>query len=198
MSDDLLGPAGQATRIWSDTLRLLKQNPTLSPRDKSWLEGVVPEAVYGTTIVLCVSNMATQQALQNELNAPLLNALKIISGNDMFPGVQNRGSSGVPTGTAAAGIPASRYCVETERTVPCESVADRRRSGSGILHAQQHAVNLLHRFDFRGNDGGESATRRHGSSNTRRAEFSGTAAEGDARSGNPSEQKLDVRHVRSR
>ena len=51
MSDDLLGPAGQATRIWSDTLRLLKQNPTLSPRDKSWLEGVVPEAVYGTTIV---------------------------------------------------------------------------------------------------------------------------------------------------
>ena len=88
MSDDLLGPAGQATRIWSDTLRLLKQNPTLSPRDKSWLEGVVPEAVYGTTIVLCVSNMATQQALQNELNAPLLNALKIISGNDMFPGVQ--------------------------------------------------------------------------------------------------------------
>ena len=85
MSDDLLGPAGQATRIWSDTLRLLKQNPTLSPRDKSWLEGVVPEAVYGTTIVLCVSNMATQQALQNELNAPLLNALKIISGNDMFP-----------------------------------------------------------------------------------------------------------------
>jgi len=40
MSDDLLGPAGQATRIWSDTLRLLKQNPTLSPRDKSWLEGV--------------------------------------------------------------------------------------------------------------------------------------------------------------
>ena len=185
MSDDLLGPAGQATRIWSDTLRLLKQNPTLSPRDKSWLEGVVPEAVYGTTIVLCVSNMATQQALQNELNAPLL-------------GVQNRGSSGVPTGTAAAGIPASRYCGETERTVPCESVADRRRSGSGILHAQQHAVNLFHRFDFRGNDGGESATRRHGSSNTRRAEFSGTAAEGDARSGNPSEQKLDVRHVRSR
>ena len=186
MSDDLLGPAGQATRIWSDTLRLLKQNPTLSPRDKSWLEGVVPEAVYGTTIVLCVSNMATQQALQNELNAPLLNALKIISGNDMFPAFK------------IVAPQVSQYCGETERTIPCESVADRRRSGSGILHAQQHAVNLLHRFDFRGNDGGESATRRHGSSNTRRAEFSGTAAEGDARSGNPSEQKLDVRHVRSR
>ena len=195
MSDDLLGPAGQATRIWSDTLRLLKQNPTLSPRDKSWLEGVVPEAVYGTTIVLCVSNMATQQALQNELNAPLLNALKIISGNDMFPAfkiVAPQVSQPEPQ------PPEYRYCGETERTIPCESVADRRRSGSGILHAQQHAVNLLHRFDFRGNDGGESATRRHGSSNTRRAEFSGTAAEGDARSGNPSEQKLDVRHVRSR
>lgn len=51
MSDDLLGPAGQATRIWSDTLRLLKQNPTLSPRDKSWLEGVVPEAVYGLSLI---------------------------------------------------------------------------------------------------------------------------------------------------
>ena len=193
MSDDLLGPAGQATRIWSDTLRLLKQNPTLSPRDKSWLEGVVPEAVYGTTIVLCVSNMATQQALQNELNAPLLNALKIISGNDMFPAFKI-----VAPQVSQPEPQPPEYRGETERTVPCESVADRRRSGSGILHAQQHAVNLLHRLDFRGNDGGESATRRHGSSNTRRAEFSGPAAEGDARSGNPSEQKLDVRHVRSR
>nr|MDK7249311.1 hypothetical protein [Corynebacterium amycolatum] len=46
---------------------------------------VKPEAIFGTTIVLCVSNAETQQALQNELNSPLLTALKICTGKDMFP-----------------------------------------------------------------------------------------------------------------
>ncbi len=197
MSDDLLGPAGQATRIWSDTLRLLKQNPTLSPRDKSWLEGVVPEAVYGTTIVLCVSNMATQQALQNELNAPLLNALKIISGNDMFPAfkiVAPQVSQPEPQPPEYRHPDTAAKPSEPFPANPSPTVADLAQESYMPTACRQSPPSIR----FRGNDGGESATRRHGSSNTRRAEFSGTAAEGDARSGNPSEQKLDVRHVRSR
>ncbi len=33
--------------VWSDALTLLHQNPSLSVRDKSWLENVYPEGVYG-------------------------------------------------------------------------------------------------------------------------------------------------------
>ncbi|KFI49536.1 chromosomal replication initiation protein [Bifidobacterium biavatii DSM 23969] len=78
-------PAAQAARIWADALALLKHNSKLTARDKGWLEGVVPEAVFGTTIVLSVENLATQQALQKELNQPLLHALSIASGTSMFP-----------------------------------------------------------------------------------------------------------------
>ncbi|MBT1181794.1 chromosomal replication initiator protein DnaA [Bifidobacterium sp. CP2] len=78
-------PVAQANRIWSDTLRLLKQNSSLSPRDKGWLEGVYPEAMFGTTIVLCVENAGTRQALENELRKPLLDALRFVTGQDMFP-----------------------------------------------------------------------------------------------------------------
>lgn len=85
MADEPNDPASQAARIWSNTLALLKHNTTLTARDKGWLEGVVPEAVFGTTIVLCMANTATQHALQNELNEPLLSALKISTGQDMFP-----------------------------------------------------------------------------------------------------------------
>ena len=60
-------PTVQAKNIWSDALTLLKHKKSLSPRDKGWLEGVTPEAVYGTTIVLCVDNASTRQALENEL-----------------------------------------------------------------------------------------------------------------------------------
>ncbi|BAQ30081.1 chromosomal replication initiator protein DnaA [Bifidobacterium scardovii] len=80
-----LDPTAQAARIWADALALLKHDSKLTARDKGWLEGVVPEAVFGTTIVLCVENLATQQSLQNELNGPLLNALNIASGTHMFP-----------------------------------------------------------------------------------------------------------------
>ncbi|OZG66135.1 chromosomal replication initiator protein DnaA [Bifidobacterium hapali] len=78
-------PAAQASRIWADALALLKHNSSLTARDKGWLEGVIPEAVFGTTIVLCVENLATQQALQKDLNEPLLHALHIASGVAMFP-----------------------------------------------------------------------------------------------------------------
>ena len=78
-------PAVQAKNIWSDALTLLKHKKSLSPRGKGWLEGVSPEAVYGTTIVLCVDNASTRQALENELMQPLLEALKIVTGQDMFP-----------------------------------------------------------------------------------------------------------------
>lgn len=85
MAEEPQDPASQAARIWSDVLALIKHNGTLSPRDKGWAEGVVPEAVFGTTIVLCVENAATQQALQTDLNEPLLHALKLVTGQDMFP-----------------------------------------------------------------------------------------------------------------
>lgn len=85
MAETLGDPAAQAAIIWSSTLTVLQHNALLTARDKGWFEGVQPEAVFGTTIVLCVSNAEAQQALQNELNAPLLTALKICTGKDMFP-----------------------------------------------------------------------------------------------------------------
>jgi chromosomal replication initiator protein len=85
MSDEQMDPATQAVQVWVDTLAVLRHNPSLTQRDKGWLESVIPEAVYGTTIVLCIPNPSTQQALQNELNEPLFAALKMVSGQDMFP-----------------------------------------------------------------------------------------------------------------
>ena len=37
-------PVIEAAHIWSDTLTVLKHSASLSPREKGWLEGVVPEA----------------------------------------------------------------------------------------------------------------------------------------------------------
>ncbi|NSX52138.1 chromosomal replication initiator protein DnaA [Gardnerella vaginalis] len=85
MADTLGDPTSQAALVWSNTLTVLQHNALLTARDKGWFEGVKPEAIFGTTIVLCVSNAETQQALQNELNSPLLTALKICTGKDMFP-----------------------------------------------------------------------------------------------------------------
>ncbi|MFU0469648.1 chromosomal replication initiator protein DnaA [Gardnerella vaginalis] len=85
MSDTFSDPATQAAIVWSNTLSVLQHNALLSTRDKGWFEGVHPEAIYGTTIVLCVNSPTAQQALQNELNEPLLTALKICTGKDMFP-----------------------------------------------------------------------------------------------------------------
>lgn len=85
MANDAQDPATQAVRIWSDTLAVLKHDKSLTARDKGWFEGVIPEAVFGTTIVLTVANAATQKALQTDLNQPLLKALKLSTGTDMFP-----------------------------------------------------------------------------------------------------------------
>ena len=51
------------------------------------MEGVVPEGVFGSTIVLCVDNNDTlQQPLQGDLNDSLLQALRTVTGEqDMFP-----------------------------------------------------------------------------------------------------------------
>ncbi|KAA8818935.1 chromosomal replication initiator protein DnaA [Bifidobacterium rousetti] len=78
-------PVAHANSIWSDTLSLLKRDKSLSPRDRGWFEGVYPEAIFGTTIVLCVENIGTRQALENELNRPLLNALHMVTGEEMTP-----------------------------------------------------------------------------------------------------------------
>ena len=59
-------PLEQARGVWSDALALLHQNPSLSVRDKSWLENVYPEGMWGPTIMLCVPSEAAQQALQTE------------------------------------------------------------------------------------------------------------------------------------
>ncbi|KAB7790361.1 chromosomal replication initiator protein DnaA [Bifidobacterium leontopitheci] len=141
MSDDLLGPAEQAAQIWADTLRLLKQSSSLSPRDKGWLEGVTPEAVYGPTIVLCVNNSATQHALQNELNGPLLNALKIISGIDMFPAFKIVPSA--PKPEPEPPMPASvqrRAAAEPTERSAAETVAEPRPRTTQSHVTQSHAV----------------------------------------------------------
>lgn len=85
MPTDTEEPVVQANRIWSDALAVLNHNQSLSPRDKAWLSEVVPEAVFGTTIVLCLDNAATRQALENELKQPLLDALHMVTGQDMMP-----------------------------------------------------------------------------------------------------------------
>lgn len=85
MAEQQADPAIQAVQIWSDALAILQHSSSITPRAKGWLEAVIPEAVYGTTIVLCVANASTQQALQGELNAPLLSALKMVTSVDMFP-----------------------------------------------------------------------------------------------------------------
>jgi chromosomal replication initiator protein len=88
MSQNPLDATAEAARIWDSVLQVLKSSSSLTPRDKGWLEDITPEAVFGTTIVLCVSNTAAQEAIQNNLNVPLLQALKLVSGMDMFPAVK--------------------------------------------------------------------------------------------------------------
>ena len=78
-------PLEQARGVWSDALALLHQNPSLSVRDKSWLENVYPEGMWGPTIMLCVPSAAAQQALQTELNKPLMEALRESAEQDIFP-----------------------------------------------------------------------------------------------------------------
>ena len=69
MSGDNLDPGTQSALIWSNALTLLRGNATLSARQKGWFEGVLPEAIYGTTIILAVENNETQRMLQTDLNS---------------------------------------------------------------------------------------------------------------------------------
>lgn len=108
MAQTAQDPTAQAARIWADALALLKHNSKLTARDKGWFEGVVPEAVFGTTIVLCVENQSTQQALQNELNEPLLHALNIASGVDMFPAFKVEPKQETPKEKEPEPVPAAK------------------------------------------------------------------------------------------
>ena len=81
-------PDADTRRIWGTVLQLLQHNDSLTPRDKGWLGDIEPEAMFGTTIVLRVSSKATQQAIMDVLNAPLLEALNMVTGKDMFPAVK--------------------------------------------------------------------------------------------------------------
>lgn len=53
--------------VIQSTLALLHQNPSLSVRDKSWLENVYPEGMWGPTIMLCVPSEAAQQAFADRI-----------------------------------------------------------------------------------------------------------------------------------
>lgn len=86
LADMTLDPAAtQATNIWADALVILRHSNSISAREKGWLEDVVPEAVFGTTIVLRVSNNEAQHTLQTTLNEPLISALRMAAGHDIFP-----------------------------------------------------------------------------------------------------------------
>ncbi|HAH53296.1 chromosomal replication initiator protein DnaA [Bifidobacterium sp. UBA6881] len=85
MADTTTDPLEQARGVWSDALALLHQNPSLSARDKGWLENVFPEGMWGPTIVLCVPSASAQQALQTDLNKPLMDALRESAEQDIFP-----------------------------------------------------------------------------------------------------------------
>ena len=134
MADTLGDTASQAALIWSNTLTVLQHNALLTARDKGWFEGVKPEAIFGTTIVLCVSNSAAQQALQNELNAPLLTALKICTGKDMFPAFKI--------------VPQSDNTDKSNQTVPSntsddanyrENVVQKSESNNTSAHSSAHS-----------------------------------------------------------
>lgn len=74
------GPESQAAIIWSDARTLLRKNSALTVREQGWIDAVSPEAMFGTTIVLCVPNKATMLALQDQLSAPVEQALALANG----------------------------------------------------------------------------------------------------------------------
>ena len=88
MAQDPLDAAAQAKRIWDSVLQVLRYSSSLTSRDKGWLEDITPEAVFGTTIVLRVSSKATQEAVQGPLSQPILNALQLVTNQEMFPAIK--------------------------------------------------------------------------------------------------------------
>ncbi len=87
MADDMLDPAIAANHIWSDALAFLRSDrrANLTERDKGWLEGIMPETAFGSTIVLCAENTTTMEMLQSKLSKPLLQALWIANGKPITP-----------------------------------------------------------------------------------------------------------------
>ncbi|MDN6768278.1 MAG: chromosomal replication initiator protein DnaA [Bifidobacterium mongoliense] len=148
MAEPQTAPAIQAVQIWSDALAILQHSSAITPRAKGWLEGVTPEAVFGTTIVLCVANGSTQQALQGEMNGPLLTALKMVTGVDMFPAFKIVPPS-EPTPTDSVAPPSVRRSQPTPQpgtgsapvqtsspsSVPHDVAADHATATQGVLPA---------------------------------------------------------------
>ncbi|PLS25736.1 chromosomal replication initiator protein DnaA [Bifidobacterium imperatoris] len=116
MAGSSADPAVEAARIWSDALTMLKHSNSLTPREKGWLEGVVPEGVFGSTIVLCVESNDTLQAIQGNLNEQLLRTLQTVTGITMFPAfkVAPKPSKPAPAATAQ---PKESYPRESAPTV---------------------------------------------------------------------------------
>ena len=56
-------PLEQARGVWSDALALLHQNPSLSVRDKSWLENVYSGRRYQATVVGVDASTLTARAM---------------------------------------------------------------------------------------------------------------------------------------
>ena len=133
MLDDSRDAAVLAGEIWSNALAILKHNTTLTARDKGWLEGVFPEGVFGTTLVLCVANAATQHALQNELNEPLLNALRLCAGQPMFPAFK------IITQSDQSSVPREAWPTSTDSGVERAGNTDEHPEPSGISAAPTQA-----------------------------------------------------------
>lgn len=85
MSQQELSPGAQAAFVWSQALTYLYALPSLSNRDKSWFNDIYPEALFGGTIVLCITNPSTQDMLQSSLSEPLLEALRQATNQSIFP-----------------------------------------------------------------------------------------------------------------
>ena len=136
MSGDNLDPGTQSALIWSNALTLLRGNATLSARQKGWFEGVLPEAIYGTTIILAVENNETQRMLQTDLNSVLLQALKVANGGiELFPAFKILQSSTRATQPGAQ--------VEAERA-PSRATLPGSRQGQALLpHGPRTALLLL-------------------------------------------------------
>ncbi|PJM77560.1 chromosomal replication initiator protein DnaA [Bifidobacterium felsineum] len=117
MAGSSADPAVEAARIWSDALTMLKHSSVLSPREKGWLEGVVPEAVFGSTIVLCVDSNDTLQAIQGNLNEQLLHTLQTVTGLTMFPAFKVAPKSSKSANTPAPKQVKSPYQMESAPTV---------------------------------------------------------------------------------
>lgn len=85
MADAMNSAAADAVRVWSSALNLLMHDDALSPRDRSCLQDVVPESVFGNNIVLVASNEITRNTLQSKLSQTVMQALEMTSGEEMTP-----------------------------------------------------------------------------------------------------------------